>query len=156
MDFEKHTFKYKEKRYAVKDLIEYLEYINIPSTRIEIPVDVLKNTDVSSSWKTLHIKDGEVVKEETVNLYNIVGHIKRILAAEYDRYPIIMHNDKILDGLHRTVHALYDGQTEIDAYVLNDAQMEEFFDFNIERYTKIANEAFIKTSCQIPSLKIRR
>lgn len=156
MDFEKHTFKYKDKRYAVKDLVEYLEYINIPSTCIEIPVEVLKNTDVSSSWKTLHIKDNEIVKEETVNLFNIVGHIKRILSAEYERYPIIMHNGKILDGLHRTVHALYDGKTKIDAYILNDTQMEEFFDFNIERYTKIANESFLGPTCKNISLKIKR
>lgn len=156
MDFDKHTFKYKDRRYAVKDLITYLEYINIPSTRIPIPVEVLKNTDVSSSWKTLHIKDDVIVKEETVNLFNIVGHIKRILSADYKQYPVIMHNGKILDGLHRTVHALYDGETEIDAYVLNDHQMKEFFDFNNERYNQVANESFIKTSCKIPSLKIDR
>ena len=67
--------------------------------------------------------------EEEVN-----DHIKRCLAADLN-CPIIVWDNKILDGCHRVVKALASGQSEVRAKVIRDIPApDEILDFDCSNY----------------------
>ncbi len=53
--------------------------------------------------------------DEAPTIRNVVGHLKRVLAADVER-PIILNVDgTVMDGLHRVARALLEGRTTLPA-----------------------------------------
>ena len=61
---------------------------------------------------------------------NVEEHIERCLSADLS-YPIVVWDNKVLDGCHRIVKALASGQNEVRAKVIRDIPApDEILDFN--------------------------
>lgn len=120
------TFSYKGNHYKVEDLIEFTS--NLPTQELKIDKLFLKNISTSKCWVKLKKgKDSDkvVVDNSPMNMYELVEHFKRAMNTDYT-YPVCMHNNNILDGCHRIIHAAYDGKEHIDQHILTDKDMEKF------------------------------
>ncbi|MDO8623887.1 MAG: hypothetical protein Q7R54_00850 [bacterium] len=53
------------------------------------------------------------------------SRLERIQAADYS-YPVLMYKGRIVDGLHRAVHAILDKHTEIPVHNVNELPSEAF------------------------------
>lgn len=63
------------------------------------------------------------------NADDYVWHTKRVLASDYESYPIILDDfGQIADGYHRVCHALLDGKSSIMAYRLKYMPSIDFED----------------------------
>ena len=64
----------------------------------------------------------------------IDSHVERCLSADLS-CPILVWDDKILDGCHRVVKALASGQSEVKAKVIRDIPApDEILDFDCSNY----------------------
>jgi hypothetical protein len=52
-----------------------------------------------------------------------VEHVEKIRQAEY-RYPVLMYQGEVIDGMHRILHAIADGVAAIPVRVLKELPKE--------------------------------
>jgi len=65
---------------------------------------------------------------------DVATHVERCLEADLS-YPILVWDDKILDGSHRAVKALALGQSEVKAKVIRDIPApDKILDFDSSNY----------------------
>ena len=65
---------------------------------------------------------------------NVDKHVERCLSADLN-CPILVWDDKILDGCHRAVKALASGQSEVKAKVIRDIPApDKILDFDCSNY----------------------
>ena len=73
---------------------------------------------------------------------DIDDHVERCLAADLS-CPILVWDDKILDGCHRVVKALASGQSEVKAKVIRDIPApDEILDFDCSNYENNIEHSF--------------
>lgn len=129
-----HTFYSNGKNYDVYKLIDYTK--DVKPIRIDVK-DFLSELG-RQYWVDL---DGNVIAPQEVldeynwldkNWDNVIAirpewekHIRKIIAADYLQYPVLVNDFRIIDGMHRLARAHLDGQTDIYARVV-DKLPEDF------------------------------
>lgn len=123
----KFTFGYKGKRYPVPYLIELVKTHGIEPTEFDLTGRVVQNTEIGSMWgKCILNAAGEVIDKKPLNPIMLANdHIKRILVADKSFPIIVWKNRMILDGFHRAIKAIYDGDKTIMAYELTEDILDE-------------------------------
>ena len=128
-----HTFSYNGKHYDVNYLIDYVTKEAAISVKpIKNPIDTILEREVQSTWGTLKLNRDGSNAVLPITFKDLLSHIKRIVDANYQKYPIIVlvgpgsSKMQILDGRHRILKAELDGKSMIPAYTLTIDHMEEF------------------------------
>ena len=61
------------------------------------------------------------------NVYDFCFQMKRVLEADYEKYPIILDDlGQVADGYHRICHAIIDGKSSVMAYRLQKMPEQDF------------------------------
>jgi hypothetical protein len=103
-------------------------YINIFKKTLKV-----KKVDVKSLMHNLEFKGWR--NKTTGKIYSPMDVIKHPKKYPHDmervnkanlKYPIIVHNNFVVDGMHRLLKILFQNKTQIDAYVFDDNLMNKF------------------------------
>ena len=119
------TYSNGNKIYSVDMMFTYLNLFKHPVTTI----DVIEYSDIlyQKGWgdpvKKIYYSPMDVLKNPTKKLYK--NEMKRIKNADLS-YPIIIHNEYIVDGLHRLTKAIIGNKDKLGAYIFNDSLMKKF------------------------------
>ena len=141
-----HTFSSGKKVYSV-DLM--LAYVNIYKPKyknilVEDLLHVLEYKGWGNPEKNIYYSALDVINNPGRKKYK--HEIDRIKNADL-KYPIILHKNYIVDGVHRLSKAFLDGKKTIKAYVFTDIDkflVSETGKTKFETYDliKIFNERF--------------
>lgn len=117
------TFSNGKKIYSVDMMFGYINMFKPKSQKVKIK-DYLKTLDYKG-WgdpdKNIYYSANDVIK----NPKKYKKDALRIKNADL-KYPIIIHNGYIIDGVHRLCKAHLKGKTEIKAYVFSNTDMKKF------------------------------
>jgi hypothetical protein len=127
-----HTYSNDDKIYLVDLMIAYVNIFKYP----------LSTIDTSDYFDCLHDncwrKHGKKYSPMDVlkNPTHYEHDMKKIREAEL-KYPVIMHNGVIVDGMHRLAKAYLQNKTELHAYNFGDTLMKKFLISNSGDYKKL-------------------
>jgi disulfide oxidoreductase YuzD len=127
-----HTYSDGDKIYLVDLMIAYVNIVDYPSTNVETD-DYLRQLN-SKCWRRCGKKYSPI--DVLKNPLNHDHDMDKIKNAEL-KYPIIIHNDNIIDGMHRLSKAYLQRKTHLKAYIFSDALMKKFLVSNKGDYTKL-------------------
>lgn len=127
-----HTYSDGDKIYLVDLMIAYVNIVDYPSINIDTN-DYLQHLN-SKCWRRYGKKYSPVdVLNDTSNYDHDMNKIKN---ADL-KYPIIIHNGNIVDGMHRLSKAYLHRKSHLKAYVFSDALMKKFLVSNKGDYKKL-------------------
>ena len=127
----RHISRHNQFEFDVHKLIQLTQ--ESPETMVSVTdfLDDLKDTN----W--VDDNDCVVSPQEVINVYRAAGsaeaaivahpelssHIKKIVGADYSS-PVLVFESRVIDGMHRFVKAMLDGQTLIKARVIEKIPTE--------------------------------
>lgn len=116
-----HTYSDGDKIYLVDLMIAYVNSTDCPTITIDTK-DYLHHLK-SKCWRKYGKKYSPI---EVLNDPSHYDHdMEKIRNAEL-KYPIILHNDNIVDGMHRLSKAYLQKKSHLKAYVFSDSLMKKF------------------------------
>lgn len=129
-----HTYSDGDKIYLVDLMIAYVNTVNYPSVDIDTS-DYLQHLK-AKCWR----KNGN--KYSPIEVFNNPSFyeydVNKIKNADL-KYPIIIHNGNIVDGMHRLSKAYLNKQRDLKAYIFNDSLMKKFLISASGNYKKLEN-----------------
>jgi len=145
-----HTYSDGNKIYIVDLMIAYVNIVNYPSIKIDTK-DYLEHLK-SKCWRHHGKKYSPIDVFTNPLMYE--HDINKIKNADL-KYPIIIHNGNIVDGMHRLSQAYIKNKYYLDAYIFNDALMKKFLvsthgdykkleNFDIHNFIEMYNDRFCK------------
>ncbi len=127
-----HTYSDGDKIYLVDLMIAYVNIVDYPSTNIDTE-DYLQHLN-SKCWRRCGKKYSPM---EVINDPSSYDHdMAKIKNADL-KYPIIIYNGNIVDGMHRLSKAYLQRKSCLKAYVFSDALMKKFLVSNKGDYKKL-------------------
>ncbi len=128
---DSHVFSSGDKSYDVYKLIRLTAHI--PS--IEMETARIKDQILDECWTDT--EDRKLSPHEVLSAYLQMGtweaveqkhptwreHIRRTRQADYS-YPVLMNKDRVIDGMHRIIHALADEAATMMVRVLDELPEE--------------------------------
>jgi disulfide oxidoreductase YuzD len=126
------TYSSNKKIYSVDMMFAYINLFKPTATNVNIRdfIDTLTYKGWGEPSKRYSPKD------VLLNKTKYASEIKRIKEAELT-YPIIVHNNNIVDGVHRLTKAVLQKNTTIKAYVFNDVLMRKFLVNSTGNWNKV-------------------
>lgn len=119
------TFSDGKKIYSVDMMFAYINLFNPNITYLD--TEKFKNTLLYKGWgdpiKKIKYSPADVLKNPKKKEYE--NDIQRIKNADL-KYPIIVFNNHIVDGVHRYVKTIQEKKKEIKAYIFDKETMEKF------------------------------
>jgi len=132
------TFSSNRKIYSVDMMFAYINIYKPKSTSVDID-DLLHNLEYKG-WgdpiKSILYSPLDVLKNPNKKQYK--KEIQRIENADL-KYPIIIYNNNIVDGVHRLTKANLQGKKKIKAYIFNSDLMKKFLINNNRDWEKVDN-----------------
>ena len=119
------TFSDDKKIYSVDMMFSYIDIFGPKAQNIEVK-KLIKNLEFDG-WgdpeKNIHYSPLDVLEDPTNKKY--MDDIKRIENADL-KYPIIVYNNFVVDGVHRLTKSYLLKKKNIKAYVFSSALMNKF------------------------------
>lgn len=126
------TYSDNKKIYSVDMMFSYVN--NFKHKVIEVPIrDILFNLSFKGWADQKHIYSP---MEVIMNPKKYPKEIKRIKESDL-KYPIMLDGNLIVDGVHRTIKAMLNGQETIKAYVFPKKLMGKFIVGNRSEWSKV-------------------
>lgn len=116
-----HTYSDGDKIYLVDLMIAYVNIVEHSQTVINVK-DYLEHLN-SKCWRLQGKKYSPIDVLKNPSDYNY--DINKIQNAEL-KYPIIIYNHNIVDGMHRLSKAYLQHKLQLHAYIFNDTLMKKF------------------------------
>ncbi len=127
-----HTYSDGDKIYLVDLMIAYVNIVDYPSTNIDTE-DYFQHLN-SKCWR----KHGKKYSpNDVLNNPSVYDHdVAKIKNADL-KYPIMIHNGNIVDGMHRLSKAYLQQKSHLKAYIFSDTLMKKFLVSNTGDYKKL-------------------
>lgn len=117
------TYSDEKNIYSVDMMFAYVN--NFKPKVISIPIrNILFNLSFKG-WGNPKTHELYSPMDVIMNPKKYPDEIKRIKNSDL-KYPIMVHNDYIVDGVHRTIKAMLNGQDSIKAYSFSNKLMKKF------------------------------
>lgn len=133
-----HTFSDNNKIYSVDMMFAFLNIFKHKVSTVEIS-EYMKTFDYKG-WgdvsQNIMYSVNDVLKNPTKKKYS--EDVKRIKDANL-KYPIIIYNNNIVDGVHRLTKSYVQNKTHINAYIFDDKLMKKFLINNKKDWNKVNN-----------------
>lgn len=145
-----HTYSDENKIYLVDLMIAYVNIVDYPSTSIDID-DYLQHLN-SKCWRQYGKKYSPI---EVLNNPSDYEHdMNKIKNADL-KYPIIIYNGNVVDGMHRLSKAYLLHKTHLTVYIFSDTLMKKFLvstkgdykkleGFEVHHFIEMFNDRFHK------------
>lgn len=127
-----HTYSDNDKIYSVDMMIAYVNIFECHSKTILVEdyVDLLK----LKCWRKNSKKYTPLDVLNNPELYEY--DYEKIINADVN-YPVIIHDNNIIDGMHRLSNAYMMGRKHLKAYIFNDDLIKKFLIDKKGNYSKI-------------------
>ena len=130
------TYSSNKKIYSVDMMLAYLNIYKHPT--ISVPVSKLLNTLEEKVWgnssKKIYYSPNDVIKNPK-KYKNEMDKIKKTNL----KYPIIMDEKDVIDGIHRLSKAYLQDKKYIKAYIFNKKLMKKFLINSKGDWNKVDN-----------------
>lgn len=127
-----HTYSDGDKIYLVDLMIAYVNIVDYPFTNIDTE-DYFQHLN-AKCWRKFGKKYSPIDVLNDPTNYN--DDIIKIKNADL-KYPIMIYNGNIVDGMHRLSKAYVQHKTYLKAYIFSDSLMKKFLVSNKGDYKKL-------------------